>query len=389
MDGADKVTDPTDWADTAVTSLQPVESALRCQVCKEVYQNPVITSCCHTFCSICIRRCLSNDGKCPVCRTADQSIRLRKNVALEEVVAAFMKARPEILQMGKDVLAHQQGATPHSLKRKLESTNDGVEDDEYDGTATKRKTRSQSRRVIRSRSPSIYEVSDAESEPKSKTRKPVNDGKVECPICQVRMKEEEVSPHIDRIHSEPVSAPPKTMFGLQHDGQTPANGAEAKPKAPEPLSAISYNLMNDSALRKKFQALGIPAHGAKQAMIRRHQEWMNIWNANCDSSKPRPKRDLLRDLDIWERTQGSQARGNTDADGIMSKTFDGNAWSRENGDDFKQLIARARAQKASKSTTAGDDVLPERPAESVVDVSADAQALDPGQRDFQQPNGVT
>lgn len=389
MDGADKVTDPTDWAGTAVTSLQPVESALRCQVCKEVYQNPVITSCCHTFCSICIRRCLSNDGKCPVCRASDQSIRLRKNVALEEVVAAFMGARPEILQMGKDVLAHQQGATPHSLKRKLEATDDGIEADEYDGAATKRKTRSQSRRVVRSRSPSIYEVSDTESEHKSRARKPVNDGKVECPICQVRMKEEEVFPHIDRVHSEPVTAPPKTMFGLQRDTQTPPNGAEAKPKAPEPLSAISYNLMNESALRKKFQALGIPPHGGKQAMIRRHQEWMNIWNANCDSSRPRPKRDLLRDLDIWERTQGSQARGNTDADGIMSKTFDGNAWSRENGDDFKQLIARARAQKASKSTTAGDDVLPARPAESVADVPADAQALDPGQQETQPPNGVT
>ena len=348
MDGADAITDPTDWADTAVTSLQPVASALRCQVCKEFFTNPVITTCAHTFCSICIRRCLTPDGKCPTCRAEDQPIRLRRNVVVEEVVSAFQAARPEILQMGKEVLTVRQGGEAPSLKRKLEDVSI-VEDEEESGPRTRRKTRSQNRRAGRSRTSSVYEISDGESDyAEAKTKKPVADGKVECPICMARMKEEEVSPHIDRVHSEPASGPARpqpAMFGLQRDVRSPSAGTGEKP--PERLGGLSYGIMNEQALRKKLQSLGIPAYGTKQVMISRHREWLNIWNANCDSARPRPKRDLLRDLDVWERTQGSQARNNNDTNGIMSKEFDHKAWTKHNGTDFKNLIAQARAKTSA------------------------------------------
>lgn len=295
--------------------------------------------------------------------------------------------------MGKEVLTARQRGSPLAPKRKFRAVDGGDDDEQQNGSAAKRQTRSQSRRVAQSTSPSIYEVSDSENEQKPSAKRPVNDGKVECPICQARMKEEEVSPHIDRVHSEPTtnSAPTTTMFGLQRGIQVQPNDVEAK--TPEPLSALSYNLMNEAALRKKFTTLGIPNQGNKQSMIRRHQEWMNIWNANCDSSKPRAKRDLLRDLDVWERTQGSQARGNNDHDGIMSKDFDGTTWARTNDDDFKQLIARARAQKNSKQSVNVDSTLPERPAERPAELpsiaTGNGQVLDSGQADSSMPNGVT
>jgi E3 ubiquitin-protein ligase RAD18 len=56
----------------------------------------MITSCAHTFCSLCIRRCLNNDGRCPACRAQDQELKLRFNAAMEDLVEAFKKARPEI-----------------------------------------------------------------------------------------------------------------------------------------------------------------------------------------------------------------------------------------------------------------------------------------------------
>src|SRR5215469_15342374 len=49
--------DPTDWLNTSLPSFATLESALRCQVCKDFYDTPMITSCSHTFCSLCIRRC--------------------------------------------------------------------------------------------------------------------------------------------------------------------------------------------------------------------------------------------------------------------------------------------------------------------------------------------
>ena len=125
----------------------------------------------------------------------------------------------------------------------------------------------------------------------------------------------------------------------------------AKPM--ERLPSISYSILTDNALRKKLSALGIPNWGPKQLLIRRHTEWLNLWNSNCDSSRPRSKRELISDLDIWERTQGGHAPNNTGnnqngPNSVMNKDFDGAAWAASHSNDFNDLIARAR-QKAKAS----------------------------------------
>ena len=100
-DDAFEITDSTDWLETPLRSLAGVDAALRCQVCKDFYTTPMITSCSHTFCSLCIRRCLNNDGKCPACRSQDQELKLRFNGAMQDLVEAFTKARPEVLEYAR------------------------------------------------------------------------------------------------------------------------------------------------------------------------------------------------------------------------------------------------------------------------------------------------
>lgn len=101
MDPSFDLPDSTDWLDTPLTLVAPLESSLRCQVCKDFFDNPVITSCSHTFCSLCIRRCLSSEGKCPVCRSSDQETKLRRNWTVQELVEAFAKARPGVLDLAR------------------------------------------------------------------------------------------------------------------------------------------------------------------------------------------------------------------------------------------------------------------------------------------------
>ena len=74
-------------------------------------------------------------------------------------------------------------------------------------------------------------------------------------------------------------------------------------------------------------------------MKQRHIEWRNIINANCDSSTPQPRRDLLRDLDDWEKTKGKNPNA------IMAKDFDRDAWSSSNEGQFQDLVAMARAKR--------------------------------------------
>ncbi|EAU37223.1 postreplication repair ubiquitin-protein ligase E3 rad18 [Aspergillus terreus NIH2624] len=137
--------DSTDWLDTPLSLLTPLESALRCQVCKDFFDNPVITSCSHTFCSLCIRRCLSSEGKCPACRSSDQELKLRRNWAVQELVDAFQNARPSVLKLAKTAAEEERGGDkPASKKRK-------VEDGPGESTVLSegRQTRSRSKGVAR------------------------------------------------------------------------------------------------------------------------------------------------------------------------------------------------------------------------------------------------
>lgn len=134
------VPDSTDWLSTPLFSVAAVENALRCQVCKDFYKTPMITTCSHTFCSLCIRRALSNDGKCPLCRKPDQELKLRSNWSLEEAVDAFVKARPTTLKLARD-----SGASGLVGKRKAEDestqTSDAPEGKRLRSSARLRKTR--------------------------------------------------------------------------------------------------------------------------------------------------------------------------------------------------------------------------------------------------------
>lgn len=154
---------PSDWLQTSLPQLSPVEQALRCQVCKDFFDTPMITSCSHTFCSLCIRRCLTTDGRCPACRTQDQAIKLRPNSTVQELVDAFKVARPVVLQFGQNVNVAKDGSG--QIKRKL----DNDEDEDVDGSLRRRKTRSMNRRRSTSdevdNDHSIHDGKDSEFQP--------------------------------------------------------------------------------------------------------------------------------------------------------------------------------------------------------------------------------
>ena len=125
------------------------------------------------------------------------------------------------------------------------------------------------------------------------------------------------------------------------------------PKAMERLPQLNYSLLKDNALRKKMSELGLPNSGTRALLIRRHTEWINLVNANCDSRRPRIKRELLHELDIWDKTQGRQvyniSNGGGGSSSVMDKDFDGAAWATSHDSDFQNLIARARRKTKPKA----------------------------------------
>ena len=383
------VSDSTDWLSTPLAPLAPLESALRCQVCKDFFNTPMMTSCSHTFCSLCIRRYLSQEGRCPACRTADQELKLRRNWVVEELVSGFVEERDGLLNFARKCAEADtenqeegEGPRPRKRRRKVEAS----KSQQNVAGSERRSTRSRSRKdAVQASQESaatqtIADSDDAGSEYEEQDDKHVmvqatdqkhaqaepNDGLVACPGCGKRMKEEVVFTHLDHCTSGggnevPDTAPVTNGLHRPPPNQQPRASTAYTPsdmlssgKPPERLPTLAYSMLNDTALRKKLQALGISSQGPKLLLQKRHTEWVNLWNANCDSRNPRTKRDLLGELDVWERTQGKQIlqgmsapAGGGQGTGVMAKDFDGESWMRGNKSNFEELVRRARQKRAA------------------------------------------
>ncbi|KAK3391118.1 hypothetical protein B0H63DRAFT_132255 [Podospora didyma] len=371
------VPDSTDWLDTPLKGLMPVEQAFRCHVCKDFYNSPMLTSCNHTFCSICIRRCLMSDGKCPLCRAADQESKLRGNWAMREAVDAFVQSRDVILKFAR-TQPTAEAAVPRSPKRKA-AESDGTE---YGGQENKRpriSTRSSAARGEQATAAIMRDEWEVPEDHDFGGNFEPDDGLVSCPICLLRMKPFKVDKHLDT--SCPGSPQPQPQRQQQPQSSTsqswsnpafrPARSILRSPptqggKAPERLPGVVYSMLKDTALRKKMSDLGLSTSGTRQMLERRHQEWITIWNANCDLARPKRRSDLLHDLDIWEKTMGSRAPTSSRAAAvgaqIKDKDFDGAAWASKHNDSFKDLIANARRTKSKAEKKGQEQESTTRPA---------------------------
>ncbi|KAF2855791.1 DNA repair protein rad18 [Plenodomus tracheiphilus IPT5] len=344
MDTSYDLPDSTDWLSTSLPGFEPVEAALRCEVCKEFLTNPVITSCSHTFCSICIRRCIAADGKCPSCKTGCSSDKLTPNIAVREVVMRFQEARPKALDLARADKEVKAG-TPSGKKRKLDETDIEPEDEHVRHTRS-RQARGKSRREEADNDAPI-EVADSEAESDADF---VPEGMAKCPICNKTMKAEQVYNHLDVCPGQ--DAPSSQGRSTRSKNKTvfpTALTRRKKESSPPParLSQLNYAMLKETALRKKLQEIGIPTWGDKVLLKRRHIEWLNIYNSNCDAdgSVRKSKRQLLKELDEWEQTQGGRAE--TKESKIMKKDFDGDGYMKTHKNEFDNLIARAR-QKVTK-----------------------------------------
>ncbi|KAJ9604272.1 E3 ubiquitin-protein ligase rad18 [Cladophialophora chaetospira] len=403
MPDQDEFTDSTDWLPTPLAALASLDSSLRCQVCKDFFTTPMMTSCSHTFCSLCIRRYLSQEGRCPACRESDQEIKLRRNWAVEELVANFTVSRKGLLAFA--TTAAQKAMEKHDLEERRPAKRRKVESTAAINGVERRSTRSQSKRqatdtASQQSTPAIQEViqdsdeegsvfEDTESNKSphfasAKDNTQPHDGLVECPCCHRRMKETLINSHLDRciqgdshtpVDDRPSSSSPAPPGGRQVAPPGTIAYSQRKPlKQNDRLPFINYSLFTETKLRQKLKELGIPNHGSKDIMRRRHTEWVNLWNANSDSTSPVTKRDLLRELKVWEDTLGRQLERPTTNSGFMAKDFDRERHVKKQKDNFDDLIQQARRRAKAKahmphekSASAVENTAPEVNAETLIE----------------------
>jgi len=163
-----------------------------------------------------------------------------------------------------------------------------------------------------------------------------------------------VEAHLE--HCDGVAPSKKRIASTQQSIAGPSTAILKPIKTLDKLPSPHYSGMKDVQLRKKLTDQGISAAGSRQLMERRWTEWVLLWNSNCDSQNPRPKSELKKQLDVWERTQGGRASTTSTAQitgaQIKDKDFDGAAWAATHSDSFNELIANARKKAAKKSEEA-------------------------------------
>ncbi|KAF2473965.1 DNA repair protein rad18 [Lindgomyces ingoldianus] len=331
--------DSTDWLATSLPSFEPLEAALRCEICKEFYDTPVITACSHTFCSRCIRRCVTVDGRCPTCKKGVHADKLVPNFVVREIVERYQSARPAAIELAR---REAEVAFPKEARKKRKLDDTDIEEEGNVRQTRSRQTRNRTGHGEGEGTP--IEILDTDDE--GDDEEFALEGMVRCPICRTPMKEERVFPHLNDCPGE--------QNARSRTNNTPSNSFLRPPQkqaspAPTRLPQLNYNLLKDQALRKKIGDLGIPNWGTKPLLIARHTEWLHLWNSNCDSVHPKSKRELLKELDIWERTQGGSA-GAPEAK-VMRKDFDGKGHAKQHENQFADLIAEARKKRTVVTTS--------------------------------------
>ncbi|KAF9356716.1 E3 ubiquitin-protein ligase rad18 [Mortierella sp. AD094] len=126
---------------------------------------------------------------------------------------------------------------------------------------------------------------------------------------------------------------------------------------PEPkrIPKLTYSVLNDKQLRKKLQELGLPSHGDKQLMQKRHAEYVTIFNANCDATRPQTPAQLMKAMEVWERTYEQDMQAKRRQQQELAKRHE---QARDAAAANSAVAAAAAASEATNATATGPSSQP-------------------------------
>lgn len=354
------ITDPLDFKTTKIPKLFEIDSLLRCHICKEFISAPMLTSCGHTFCSVCIRKYLIHTPKCPICAKELRESNLSRNVLLEQVVLSYRSVRDDLLEnlkIAKEIPKIKSNEpTQHSYDLDPNSNSIEVldkEDEDYDDDVI----------IIdepKKRKPEANGIESLFKKHKSETEK-----KGTCPICNKLLPLKVLeSTHIDACLANPepevaivpqpsTSSPSKRSTSIPTQSSTPASPSPYfQPKENnlnlKKLTKLDYPSLSTSGLKQKLTKLELPVAGTRNQLEQRYNEYLILWNANCDSVVPKNPKILRKQLAQWENSLKFK-------NGNSEKQLDENGWN--------LLIAQAKktALKNKKEEGAEEKKESEKP----------------------------
>ncbi|KAI9504602.1 hypothetical protein BX070DRAFT_233718 [Coemansia spiralis] len=400
--------DPSDWPST-LPHLRELDNLLRCPICKEYFNTAMVTGGCgHTFCSLCVRRCLTQETKCPSCRAPLNKSELRPNRLVDNLMRTFKGGRQLLLNS----LTKSNSTPTNSISNNAETVFSG-----YRGkSASKEESTLRKRQRISTRSSArisneannenpAFADSDAmqnglsfvvldddgdigvESDenytdnerdfvPAKSNNKKIDDTrrteestasvgitpqqqdtKVHCPNCKQLVSQSLINRHLDRcLSSLPSSNESSTVSAVSQAKKhlapmlKPQSKRAATLALPKPTK-LAYSLLSESKLRRTLKDLGIPPKGDKNQMQTRHIEWVNMYLANEDSESPVSHRALLKQLAAWEESMASnqgESGAKQQPSSQQSSSTSITDHAAKYADSFATLVAQASSAMRTK-----------------------------------------
>ncbi|ORX99446.1 hypothetical protein K493DRAFT_335740 [Basidiobolus meristosporus CBS 931.73] len=158
-------------------------------------------------------------------------------------------------------------------------------------------------------------------------------------------------------NENPSESSDSSAFSEPIDSKDPIGRSEL-----QKLPKLCYNIMTDKQLRKVLKELGIPSHGDKAAMQRRHTEYLNLYNANCDSTNLKSTATLLKELRNWEKIHGSRSPQSKSFKNVSQDEL--LAHAEKYSSEFDKLIQSATPKR--KEAPVGDVAQTKRQCSSAV-----------------------
>ncbi|XP_033995305.1 LOW QUALITY PROTEIN: E3 ubiquitin-protein ligase RAD18 [Trematomus bernacchii] len=408
-----------------VACLKNVDALLRCPICFDFLNISMMTKCSHNFCSLCIRKFLCYKMQCPVCNAQATEQDLRTNRLLDELVVNFQAARQQLSKANVDTppISPKNPAsavkcrTPKQRGQKCNSTvlsnffqkmpkTSPAKKKRHDASDSQLTQRGKIQTVrtdnandadlhsANARLPVVVkeepnddeEVSSiqnlmsvkreaagvphsistgdamAHSSSLSKDIKPVI--KVECPVCSVSVPQQFINKHLDTCLTS---------------GDRKESTRSSLCNTRRQMTKVVYNLLSTQELKRRLKECHLSMQGPRDQLIKRHQEFVQIYNAQCDSLNPKPAEDIAKDLESNEKIRNqlkaktkpvmvfTKNQSEKDIDDVHSN------YRKRHSSDFSRLIAQVQGHLETTKQTRikqeviveGDDAQKTEAAESI------------------------
>nr|XP_046239783.1 E3 ubiquitin-protein ligase RAD18 isoform X2 [Scatophagus argus] len=383
----------------ALACLNNVDALLRCPICFDFLNITMMTKCSHNFCSLCIRKFLSFKLQCPVCNTQATEGDLINNRLLDDLVANFQVARQQLSKATfdsppispKTPASAVKCRTPRERGHKYNSSvlshffqkipkTSPTKETQRDACAAQcvQREKIQTARIHNANQVDLHsaatqlpvvvkeepmeevslqslisvkqedteshsistEVEMAHSSSPSKDVKPLI--KVECPVCSVSVSQQFINKHLDTCLTR---------------GEKKESLRSSLGKARRPMGKVVYNLLSLQELKRRLKECHLSMQGSRDQLIKRHQEFVHMYNAQCDSLNPKSGEDIAKEVEANEKIR-NQLQGKAKPVMVFSKNQSEKEidemhsnYRKQHSSDFSRLIAQVRGRLETKRQT--------------------------------------